>query len=65
MTGGPWCDDCGETHPVTSRAGRDLCRGCADQYDTKNGQEEVRYRNPPKYYGVEAVPGMEDADPDA
>jgi len=63
MTGGFWCDDCGKTHPVTSRAGRDLCRGCAEEHDTENGQDDrARYRNPPRFYGVEGEVSMGEND---
>lgn len=31
-------------------------------YDPEISEEEARYRNPPTYYGVEGVPGMEGDD---
>lgn len=31
-------------------------------WERENAEEEARYRNPPTYYGVEGVPGMEGDD---
>lgn len=59
---GHWCDACEQVHPTTSRAGLDLCAGCAEEFDTKvsDTPTEARYRNPPDYYGVDGEAGVDE-----
>jgi len=70
MSGSDTCDGCGGD-PIFRAAVDDgtleLCGDCRDVVTSVLGnddddEEEARYRNPPKFHGVEPAPGMEESE---